>query len=304
MQVDYLREFVEVCMSLNLSKAARSLHVSQPSLSKHVAALEKECKTPLLTRSSSRISLTPAGQVLLEEAIKLIRMHDEAIARIQSLKNVSVLRIGGLFENANSIALVNRALAQVNAEEFTVSVAYQDYRHRPQSELLNASKIDLAITILSDNEEIGEGLERVFLFRDPMICLVKESHPLAQRDKLHIADLDGQSILQPVGSYSSEHGRSTVNDIFMRHGIRPVEHPVFVHAISELSTVANEDFMLIMEHSMLATQPFAKDYRMITFYEDDASFAFYALYRKNTNNPALSKFMKALSAIASELERQ
>lgn len=302
MNIDYLREFIEVGLSLNLSKAAKTLHVSQPSLSKHIAALEQECGTTLLKRSTSRVQLTLAGQTLIEEALKLIRLHDGALKKIASLKDVVTLNVGGLCKNALIIALINRTLAELNEPAPTVSVAYQDYRHQSYVDLLQAGKIDLAFTFLGADEKLPARLGSALLFRDPMICLVKEGHPYAGRERLHIAELENQVILQPVGSYSTDHGKATVRDIFSRYGIAPEQRPVFVHSISELSCVANVDDVLIMERSMLTTQPFTTDYRVLEFYEDDVAFSFYAVWdEKGTDaKPEAHRFAKEMARLAQE----
>ena len=216
MNIEYLREFIEVGMSLNLSKVAKDLHVSQPSLSKHIAALEQECQTPLINRSPSRIQLTVAGEALFEEAYRLVAQHDQAITRIRSLRDVQRLRIGGLYESAAVLALLNKALALVNEKETTLAISYQNHRHNSPSELLDAGRIDIAITILDDMAEIGGEYEAIPLLHDPMICLVSENHALAQQDVISVKDLDGQTILKPVGTHSAEHGRSTVKSIFER----------------------------------------------------------------------------------------
>lgn len=295
MNIDYLREFIEIAMSLNLSKAAKNLHVSQPSLSKHVAALEQECKAELLKRSTSRVQLTYAGQVLFEEAVRLIRLHDGALEKIAALRDVVTLNVGGLCKNARVIALINRAMSALNDPVPRFSVAYQDYRHQSPCNLLFAGKIDLAFTILGQGEQPPAGLGATPLFRDPMICLVKAGHPLAARERLHVADLEGQTILQPVGSYSSDHGKVTVGQIFARHGVHPEERPVFVHSIGELSCVANDDNVLIMERSMLNTQPFTDDYRVLEFCEEDAAFAFYALWREQGGKPEARAFAEEMA---------
>lgn len=297
MNIEYLREFIEIGLSLNLSKAAKTLHISQPSLSKHIAALEQECQTPLLNRSSSRIQLTAAGEALFEEAHDLVRRHDRALERIMSFKHVNMLRIGGLFDSGKMINLINRALADVNATTNSISVSYQNYRHKPLSELLDDSKIDIAITILGSESEIGESRQGLVLARDPMVCLVGTTHPFATCEKIHVQDLNNQVILQPVGSHSAEHGRSTVRGIFARYHISPVERPVFVHSITELTTVPNEGCVFIMERSMLDTQPCSNNLVVVPFYEEDASFLFYALWSKHHQNPDIDVFVDALARV-------
>lgn len=296
--IEYLREFIEVGLSLNLSKAAKSLHVSQPSLSKHIAALEQECHAQLINRSPTRIQLTVAGEALFEEAYRLVAAHDNAVARIKSLKHVNRLRIGGLYESATILALVNQAVALVNAEEPVLAVSYQNHRHNSLRELLDANRIDVAITILADGSEIREGLAGMPLLHDPMICLVGDDHPFAQRESISILELDNQTILKPVGSHSTEHGRSTVEKLFRRYNIQPNEKPTFVHSISELTTVPNDDGLFIMERSMLDTQPYSSHLKVVRLEEEDAAFTLYAVWHTDAKNPDVDLFIHALEKVA------
>lgn len=300
MNIEYLREFIEIGLSLNLSETARILHISQPSLSKHIAALEQECQVPLLDRTASRIQLTAAGQALLEEAYDLVRRHDATVERIRACKDVHQLRIGGLYDSGRIIDLMNRARAAINAHGTTASISYQNYNYRTKSlaELIDSDKIDIAITILADSDEPNPEHEKVFLNRNPMVCLVDDSHPFASRTSLSIADLDGQTIWQPVGSHSATHGRTTVHDIFSRHHVRPVEKPVFVHSITELTTIPHEGGLFIMEQSMLDTQPYAANFTVLPFVEDDVAFSFYALWRRDRNDPLIEAFAHALAEAA------
>lgn len=295
MNIEYLREFIEVGMSLNLSRAAKALHVSQPALSKHISALEQECQTELIKRSPSRIQLTVAGETLFEEAYRLVAQHDQALNRIRALKNVERLRIGGLYESAAIIALINRAVSDVNAEEPKIAVSYQNYRHSSLGELLESGRIDVAVTILADADELEEGLACIPLRNDPMVCLVGERHPFAHRETISIYELEGQTILKPVGSHSTEHGRSTVQKLFHRYQIHPVERPTFVHSISELTTVPSNDAVFIMECSMLDTQPYSSNLKAVRIQEEDVVFTLYAVWRKNRGNPALELFVQALT---------
>ena len=61
-----LRAFAAVAREGSFSRAAEQLYVSQPAVSKHVAALEKELGTRLITRDRRGACLTPAGQVLAD----------------------------------------------------------------------------------------------------------------------------------------------------------------------------------------------------------------------------------------------
>ena len=84
--LDELRTFCMAAELGSLGRAALSLHVSQPALSKRLAHLEADAGTQLLERSSRGVKLTPAGRRLYEEARRLLQQADrvqEVIAGLQ-----------------------------------------------------------------------------------------------------------------------------------------------------------------------------------------------------------------------------
>lgn len=66
MNISYLEEFLTFSRYMNVSEAARQLHVAQPTLSNHIAALEKEFGCDLVARGKT-MRLTPAGRGVLFE---------------------------------------------------------------------------------------------------------------------------------------------------------------------------------------------------------------------------------------------
>ncbi|HEY0936713.1 MAG TPA: LysR family transcriptional regulator, partial [Trebonia sp.] len=67
-----LRYFVAVADQLNFGRAAETLHIGQPVLSRQIRALERELKVGLFERDSQSTRLTPAGQALLDDARSLL----------------------------------------------------------------------------------------------------------------------------------------------------------------------------------------------------------------------------------------
>ena len=74
MELQQLRYFVALAHTGNFTRAAEACHVTQPSLSQQIRKLEEEFDLPLLKRRMSRqeTTLTPAGELLLEHAIKVL----------------------------------------------------------------------------------------------------------------------------------------------------------------------------------------------------------------------------------------
>lgn len=87
MELEQLRMFLAVAECGSFSEAAKRLFVSHSTTSRAIAALEAELGTTLLRRSSRSVTLTPAGEVLVERAKDLLR---QAEAIKQAVQNTSV----------------------------------------------------------------------------------------------------------------------------------------------------------------------------------------------------------------------
>lgn len=90
MDFKQLEAFVNVARYKNFSKAGKALYLSQPTISLHIANLEKELNTPLFDRTSKEVNLTPAGVEFLNDALDMINMKNRAIHNlINSQKKIS-----------------------------------------------------------------------------------------------------------------------------------------------------------------------------------------------------------------------
>jgi DNA-binding transcriptional LysR family regulator len=78
MELRHLRHFVAVAEELHFRRAAERLHVAQPAVSEQVRKLEEELGVQLLERTHHRVSLTPAGDVFLVEARRVLQQAERA----------------------------------------------------------------------------------------------------------------------------------------------------------------------------------------------------------------------------------
>ncbi len=78
MKLQHLKYLVAVLHEGSLSRAARSLHMSQPTLSQHIQALEHSVGVQLLNRTPSGVSATAAGKILAEHAIQILESLERA----------------------------------------------------------------------------------------------------------------------------------------------------------------------------------------------------------------------------------
>lgn len=89
MEIRTLRHFLAVAREENMTRAAETLHISQPTLSKELKALESELGKKLFTRSSFSIRLTEEGMLLRDRAADLVDMADRIESEFLTLSDVT-----------------------------------------------------------------------------------------------------------------------------------------------------------------------------------------------------------------------
>jgi len=156
MDLNHLRSFVTVAQFGHLTRAAETLHLSQPALSAHIKTLEEEFGVTLFERSSSGMTLTPSGRRLLAEAEQIIgavehlrhsaqelRGEPTGTLRLGTVLDPSVLRVGDLLVRARerypqieielTQVMSSDALARVRSGDLDASFYFGE---RPESDLL------------------------------------------------------------------------------------------------------------------------------------------------------------------------
>lgn len=98
MQLRHLKAFIAVADTLNVTRAAERIHLSQSSVTEQIQALETDLGVKLFDRSRRKLVLTPAGQRLLSYAVELIDLADEAYSAVAGISATvsGNLVIGGL----------------------------------------------------------------------------------------------------------------------------------------------------------------------------------------------------------------
>lgn len=89
MEIRVLRYFLEIAREGNMSRAAETLHVSQPTLSKQMKALETELGKKLFRRGSSSLALTDEGMLLRKRAEDILDMVDKTADEFQALDSIT-----------------------------------------------------------------------------------------------------------------------------------------------------------------------------------------------------------------------
>lgn len=96
MNLERLKIFQKVAQLSSFTGAAESLYMTQPSISKHIKALEEYYHTPLFVRTGNKITLTPAGDKLLVYVNEILNLAEEAKDALEEIQQVTMetLHIG------------------------------------------------------------------------------------------------------------------------------------------------------------------------------------------------------------------
>ncbi|MES2437956.1 MAG: LysR family transcriptional regulator [Verrucomicrobiota bacterium] len=197
MELRQLKHFVAVGEAGSITAAAKKLRLTQPALSRQIKSLEEELDTALLERGAHSIQLTPAGEVLLAEARKLVKFSDAMIEKVRSIAVGEPLRVG----YAPSLA---GEFLSVAIERFTqfhprVRVSLYDWSSAEMRTGLESGKLDLIVA--APCAGIQEPVRWVSLRGYGWQLVMSANHPLAQKKRISARDLDGQRLLL----YDREH---------------------------------------------------------------------------------------------------
>jgi DNA-binding transcriptional LysR family regulator len=170
-----LRYFLAVAELGSFSRAARSVSVTQPTLSAGIAKLERELGARLFDRERKGVALTPAGSRFLARARRIAAEYEQALTEIHSAREPRVLRVGVL--NTIPTAPVEGILERHGAESRGEEVLeLLDGSERELAERLNRARIDVALTIIRPHHA---RLPSELLVRERYMMVLPLDHPLA-----------------------------------------------------------------------------------------------------------------------------
>ena len=182
-----LRALAAVAETGSFTRAAERLHLTQPAISHLVKRMEEDLGQPLVVRGR-RIRMTDAGQMMVDTAVRALRLIDESVNACRSQAQLRegrvVLAVGHLTAGALMPPLLGR-FAQKHPKLATT--------------LLDSTAEQMISRILSQEADLGFGsdigqahseLATEPLFVERMALFVREDHPLAQRTSIEARQLE------------------------------------------------------------------------------------------------------------------
>ncbi|MFI6289589.1 LysR family transcriptional regulator [Streptomyces sp. NPDC051018] len=178
LRLEWLVSFLSVVDTGSFSAAAEVIHRSQPRVSMHVAALEREAGVPLFHRDRRPVSLTDAGTVFAEHARGILRQLAGAEAAMAGYRGaVQGLVALGSYPSA-SVAFLPQLLERMARTRPAIKVVLVERSTLELDGALAAGEVDLCLRPMSP--PAGPSVEFLPLWWEGLIVVHRPDHPLAE----------------------------------------------------------------------------------------------------------------------------
>ncbi len=195
MDTEALQAFLAVTRHASFSKAAEELFLTQPAVSKRIAALEKELNHSLFDRLGREVVLTEAGQALLPEAQNILYSIENTRRLIQELSGeiVGTLKVATSHHvGLHRLPPVLRKFASTHKD---VNLQFEFLDSEQAHFKVEKGECELAIVTLAP--EIEEPLQGKALWHDPLAFVISKDHTLSLKNSLTLTELSREPAILP-----------------------------------------------------------------------------------------------------------
>ncbi len=216
MELRTLRSFLAVAREGNVTRAARSLHITQPALSRQLAELERELGCELLIRESRGVTLTDEGMLLRKRAEEIVLLADRAELEIRSPEAdiQGDVWIGG--GESRGMALLADAAVELSERYPGIRLRVHSGNADDVIERVEKGLLDFGVIMGREPLRHYDSIE--LPWEDQWGVIVRRDDPLAQRESVTMQDLYGcRLIVSSQGATPASEEDATLG-LFGREG--------------------------------------------------------------------------------------
>lgn len=216
-----INTFLTVCQTMNFTKAANELHITQPAVSQHIRFLEKEYDTTLFQYKNKKLKLTTAGEILKKRLLTMQNDEKALVAELQSTSaGIDSLSLG-VTMTIGEYAIINPLAEYLkNHPETNMHLHYGNTEQL--LDLLSRGEINVALV---EGNYSKEKYEHKKYSTEDYIAVCAASHKFRGKWPKNISDLTNERLL------IREEGSGTRNILAESLRIRGIEISDFKHYI-------------------------------------------------------------------------
>ncbi|MBQ8974279.1 MAG: LysR family transcriptional regulator [Oscillospiraceae bacterium] len=202
MEIRTLRYFLAVAREENMTRAAQQLHVTQPTLSKALKALEDELGKKLFTRHSFSITLTDEGALLRNRAEDLVTMADRIEKEFLSLDDITGGDLYLGLAESYQISFLAREIHAFKKQYPTLRYHITSGDTEQVAEKLDKGLLDFVV--LAEDPDAAKYEFLIFPESDTWGLVMPEDAPLAAKDTICADDLIGLALFCSQQSWDND----------------------------------------------------------------------------------------------------
>lgn len=194
MDLRQLRYLVALAEEGSFTRAAAAVHIAQPAVSQQIRRLEDELGLALVERTTRRVTLTDAGELLVIRARRILSELEAAEKELQALSGMYAGHVTiGAMHTMGPVDL-SLALALFTERHPNVQFTVREHSSEEMAEMLRVDELDLAFLSVTERiESHGLGLHQ--LVSEELVVLLPRSHPLGERREVRMAELADQPFI-------------------------------------------------------------------------------------------------------------
>lgn len=290
LELRHLRYFLAVAETAHFTRAARQLHVTQPTLSHQIRQLENQLEAPLFDRAGRKVRLTAAGETLRPFAERVLHELDAAQDALGELRGLRRGRLRvGLVQTVNT-CVVPEIVARFCAAHPGVRVACTELSVEEIEAALEAGRLDLGVGFLPPTRGTLEGEK---LFTEELVAVVASNGPLAPRQSIRIRDLAGMPLALLAAPYCT---RQLIDRAFAAARLQPTVQLEMNSIESLLATVRRTTLATILPALALCRRE--PGIRAVRLTDPTPRRSIGLLWRRRAHRPAAAEaFARATAAI-------
>ncbi len=278
--------FVAVAQEGSLSRAAARLHMSQPPLTRHMKALEKELGIALFARTPKGVELTSAGQALLEEAPNVLALARRAADRARRAGQGMLGQLDVGTFGSGVLNVIPALLARFRRSRPDVTIRLHNMTKLEQIQALRERRIAIGFNRLVPDEP---DLVAETVLRERFLVGMPQGHRLCRKRHVTIRDLDSEPMILypniPMAGLAQE-----VIGAFLREGVRIVIEQEVEDAVTCIALVANGFGLCVTTESAANLRLAGVEFRPL---QSDSlkDIELACLYRRGDESPVLQAFL-------------
>jgi DNA-binding transcriptional LysR family regulator len=195
-ELRHLRYFVALVEERNFDRAAIRLGIAQPGLSQQIMSLEKIVGTPLLDRSRRAVQLTHSGEILFQEARKVLAQTEATVVAIRRAGRGESGRISiGYVASAAYSGAVVHAIRNFKRDHPDVQIELQEMELRQQLQRIADGLLDFGY--IRSPAPIPSGVVVQVILREPLMAILPCDHAFAGQPIEDLSCLGSETFVTP-----------------------------------------------------------------------------------------------------------